>query len=171
MEVDWVMPNFVTDRRGRYYHNHTTRKKTNLPLMHKSHKKVNLATFKIGNKTYKCGTSKEEDIWLNKLGIINRQKPIFGYNGKVAVVDGIDYDKGTVYEYLGSAFHDVRCYPREKWDRPTWLGKTPRQLYNETINRFRFLVTRGWKVFFVWDKDFKKGFMGRYYKGGNDNLY
>lgn len=165
-----IMPPFLTDRR-RYFKTHKTIHHKKLPLFHRPKKVSNLTTFKIGNKTYHCGTSREEDEWLKKLGVTARQQVIYGYNGKVMVVDGIDYTKRIVFEYLGSHCHSIRAYPREKWDIPTWMGKTPREMYLETINRFKFLKARSYKIFFVWDKDYKKGFMGRYFKGNGDNLY
>ena len=87
------------------------------------------------------------------------------------VVDGIDYSKRIVFEYLGAHCHSIRAYPKQKWDIPTWMGKTPREMYNETVNRFKFLHANSWKVFFVWDYEFKKGQLGRLYRGGNDDLY
>ena len=125
----------------------------------------------LKGRVYKAGTSKEEDSWLDKLGIVTRQKIIFGFKGKVIIVDGLDYKTHTVYEYLGSHVHSIKAYPVEKWDIPVWTGKTPRQMYTETIERFRFLFGLGWKVFFVWDYEYKKGMLGRYFRGKDDNLY
>ena len=45
------------------------------------------------------------------------------------------------------------------------------EMYMATLHRFSFLYAMGWKVFFVWHKDFKKGLMGRYYRGPQDDLY
>ena len=163
--------NFASRRIGKIpVRTHTTKHFTRFPFFHNK-KQSNIATFKVGGRTYHCGTSKEEDAWLTKLGVFQRQKVIFGYSGKIMVVDGIDYSKRIVFEYLGAYCHSIRAYPKQKWDIPTWMGKTPREMYNETVNRFKFLHANSWKVFFVWDYEFKKGQLGRLYRGGNDDLY
>ena len=141
------------------------RKKFSMP------KKKAIGLVKVGNTNYRVGTSKSEKEWLDKLGVRERQKVIFGFGGKILVVDGIDYENKTVYEYNGEQCHSIRAYPKEKWDVKTWMGKTPREMYMATLHRFSFLYAMGWKVFFVWHKDFKKGLMGRYYRGPQDDLY
>lgn len=134
-------------------------------------KKPNTGFVAVGKSKYKVGTSASEKIWLDKLLIKDRQKVIYGFNGKVIVVDGVNVNTRTVYEYLGEHCHSILAYPREKWDIKTWLGKTPREMYRNTINRFLFLQSLGWKVFFVWHRDFKKGKLGRYFLGKSDTLY
>lgn len=133
--------------------------------------KPKIGLVKVGNSNYKVGTSQAENDWLNMLGVKERQKIVYGFGGKILVVDGIDYAKKIVYEFNGEAFHSIRAYPQHKWDIPTWTGKTPRQMYNETLARYVFLHNMGYKIFFVWYKDFKKGKLGRFYTGPGDNLY
>lgn len=149
----------------------TTAKRKNTIRKKSISKKPNIGFVSIGKSQYKVGTSVSEKAWLDKLLIKDRQKVIYGFNGKIIVVDGINTTTRTIYEYLGEHCHSIRAYPKEKWDIKTWMGKTPREMYNATINRFLFLQSLGWKVFFVWHKDFKKGKLGRYFLGKNDTLY
>ena len=51
------------------------------------------------------------------------------------------------------------------------LHKTPNQLYNETVLRCNRLFSMGYKIFFVWEFQYKNNFMGRYFRGPGDNLY
>lgn len=134
-------------------------------------KKPKIGFVAVGKTKYKVGTSKAENDWLTALGVFDRQKIIYGFHGKILVVDGIDYNKKIIYEFNGEAFHSILAYPRNKWDVKTWTGKTPRQMYNETVERYNFLYSLGFKIFFVWYKDYKQGKLGRFFKGPGDNLY
>lgn len=122
-------------------------------------------------KNYRVGTSKIADTWLDALGVKDREC-VFKYFGKVYIADGVDYNKHIVYDYLGNRWHGAHnVFPINRDIPIKQIGKTPNQLYNETIARFKAYNALGFKVVFVWESDHKKGYMGRYYMGGNDNLY
>lgn len=161
---------FASPRRGRVIHTHTTNHFTKFPFFH-GQKKSNL-TYAIADngKKIRVGSSKAENLWLDKLGIKVREKVII-IAGKTYVVDGFDPTTMTCFEYNGSHAHGShRLYPTNR-NIKTWLGKTPNELYNNTIERYKVLKLHGFKIFFVWDYQFKKGELGRLYRGGNDNLY
>ena len=44
-------------------------------------------------------------------------------------------------------------------------------MYLETKGRFQYLHELGYKVFFVWESDYKRGKMGRHYTGKADTLF
>lgn len=135
-------------------------------------KKPSNLTYAIADngKKIRVGSSKEEKEWLDKLNISIREKVII-IAGKTFVVDGFDPKTRTCLEYNGSHAHGShKVYPINR-DIKTWLGKTPNELYYGTLERYKLLKWAGFKVFFVWDYQYKKGNMGRYYNGGDDNLY
>lgn len=117
--------------------------------------------------------SKSEKRWLDRLGVPMRGVPIKGFGGKIYIVDGFDPRTNTVFEMLGDTYHGgIKAYPTNRDFIVKWLGKTPNQMYQETVLRFRVLSDFGFKIFFVWYSDWEKGkSLGRYYRGGNDNLY
>ena len=119
----------------------------------------------------KCGTSKAEKEWLDRLGVPERSKVIIIF-GKTYVLDGYDPLKKIAFEYNGLHAHGShKLYPRNR-DVKTWLGKTPNELYFGTINRYNILLQCGIKTYFVWEDDYKKGrSMGRFFRGPGDNLY
>ena len=122
-------------------------------------------------RSYRAGKSKAADKWLDKLGVVDREKVIAAF-GKTYIIDGIDLTQKIAYEYLGNTYHGShKTFPINRDIPIKFLNKTPNQLYNGTIERFKFLTLIGFKVFFVWESDDKKGFMGRFYMGNNDNLY
>lgn len=132
-------------------------------------------SIKLSHGNLKFGLSKEEEAWLDKLQVPRRAVPIQGFvdlntkRRKIYIVDGYDPQTNTVYEYNGSRYHG---YPLKfnplMFDKQ--LNKTYGQLYNETKERYYVLHSLGYKIIFVWDVDFKKGHMGRYYRGPGDNL-
>lgn len=135
-------------------------------------KKVKVALVAVGNTRIRHGISKAETIWLDKLHVPERSKVIYGFHGKILIVDGFNYNTKTVYEYLGASFHGSHTIPHKDRNIPDpWLKKSPNQLYSETKARFQFLFDLGFKVFFVWDFQDKKGKLGRYYQGTQDTLY
>jgi G:T-mismatch repair DNA endonuclease (very short patch repair protein) len=130
-------------------------------------------TFVIADngKKIKCGTSVSEAKWLDKLGILTRSKVIILF-GKTFVVDGYDPKTMTCYEFNGDYWHGShKVYPNNRDVIDKWLKKSPNQLYQDTLNRYNLFYQAGFKIFFVWESDYKKGFLGRYYKGSGDNLY
>ncbi len=140
-------------------------KKRKSPTLNRFRKGV-MNTFVKG---LKVGTSQIEDEWLNKLGVVKRQVVFRGFNNKIYVVDGVDVENRIVYEFLGDYFHgNPKKYRFDDFN--TMTKKTYRMLYLETRERFQYFYDLSWKVFFVWESDWKKGFIGRYYTGPQDLL-
>lgn len=130
--------------------------------------------FSIANNGRKVrhGVSRAEIEWLNKLNVPERSKIIILF-GKTYVVDGFDPKTNTCYEYNGDRFHGShKVYRINRNIKDSWLGKSPDELYYGTLQRYALFKSVGFKVFFVWESDYKTGkSLGRYYRGGNDNLY
>lgn len=130
--------------------------------------------FSIANNGRKVrhGVSRAELEWLAKLGVPEKSKVIILF-GKTYVVDGFDPKTNTCYEYNGDRFHGShKVYKINRNIKDRWLGKSPDELYYGTLQRYALFRNVGFKVFFVWESDYKAGkSLGRYYRGGNDNLY
>lgn len=118
------------------------------------------------------GSSKMEEVWLNRLNVPVRSKVIILF-GKTMVIDGFDPKTNTCFEYNGLRFHGShKVFPSNRDMRDPWLGKTPNELYYGTLQRYALLTSCGFKVFFCWEDDFKSGkSLGRFYRGKGDNLY
>lgn len=118
------------------------------------------------------GVSKSELEWLNRLGVPEKSKVIILF-GKTYVVDGFDPKTNTCYEYNGLRFHGShKIFPKNRDVKDPWLGKTPNELYYGTLQRYALFKSVGWRVFFVWEDDYKSGkSLGRFYRGAGDNLY
>lgn len=130
--------------------------------------------FSIANNGRKVrhGVSKSELEWLTRLGVPEKSKVIILF-GKTYVVDGFDPKTNTCYEYNGERFHGShRVYKTNRNIKDSWLGKSPDELYYGTLQRYALFKSVGFKVFFVWESEYKAGkTLGRYYRGKGDNLY
>lgn len=127
---------------------------------------------KLGNgRVLRAGNSKTADRWLNALAVKEREVP-FTYFGKVYIEDGFDRNTNTIYEFFGDYYHGShKKFPTNRDIIIKQLHKTPNQLYTETVLRCNRLHAMGYKIFFVWEGQYKNGFMGRYFNGPGDNLY
>lgn len=123
----------------------------------------------LDGKSVKVGSSKIESQWLDQLGVPRRQVVFRGFNNKLYVVDGLNPETKTCFEFLGDKFHGCPRHTDHKRYN-TMTRKTYGQMYYETLARFNYLTQMGWKVFFVWECDYNKGNLGRYYLGPGDQL-
>ena len=109
-------------------------------------------------KKIRCGTSLSEKKWLDKLSVPIRSKVIILF-GKTFVVDGYDPKTMTCFEFNGDYYHGShKTYPNNRDKVDNWLKKSPNQLYLETVNRYNLFYQTGFKIFFVWESDYKKDF-------------
>ena len=156
--------------RQRVSHKHGISVFGNVPQPSLTNSKYSFVKDENG-KNYRVGNSKAADKWLDELGVKIREKVISAF-GKTYIIDGFDPQQNILYEYNGERWHGShRAFPINR-DLPIkQLGKTPNQLYNATVERYKFLKAMGFKIFFVWEADYQKGFMGRFYQGNNDTLY
>ena len=70
-------------------------------------------------------------------------------------VDGYDEETKTVYEFLGDFYHgNLSTYKPE--DVNTKLGRTMGQLNRSTHERLNRIKALGYKVEYIWEKDFLK---------------
>lgn len=97
----------------------------------------------------KCGykISKPEILFLNHLKIKNRQKYIKPYK-----VDGIDYAKNIIYEFLGDYYHgNPKKYESSDYNKT--CHKTFGELYSKTVLKFNTLNDRGYSIYYMWESD------------------
>lgn len=89
--------------------------------------------------------SKPEIKFLDLLKITQRQKHICGYK-----VDGIKGNK--IYEFLGNYYHgNPKIYKSKEYNQI--CHKTFGELYNNTQKKLILLKNKGYKVYYIWEKD------------------
>ena len=102
-----------------------------------------------------AGISKASQNWLDGLNVRPREYRIKRLGFKV---DGFDPETNTVYEFLGDYWHgNPERFKSDKINEHN--KKTFGELYEETVSRLRLLEKAGYKVIYVWEKDFKEGKM------------
>lgn len=101
-----------------------------------------------------CGMKygKMENKWLDKIGIdkLNRQIKVGSY-----IVDGIDRDTNTIYEFNGDFWHgNPNIF--NSYDINKVIGITFGELYNKTIYKEEYLKNMGYKVISIWETEYLK---------------
>lgn len=102
--------------------------------------------------------SKISQRWLDVFDIPQdyREYRLDGVGGKRGfIVDGFDPKTNTVYEFLGDFWHGNP----EVFDQDDINGvnkKSFGKLYKKTMNRIKLLRKNGYKVVYIWEKDFKE---------------
>lgn len=147
-----------------------------LPTIKRSNQKlIGLTGYKNRKYNLRIGQSKSEVVWLNSLEPvfgckIDREKavlglPTVGNRREILVLDGYIPKGNIAFEFLGGFFHgDRRLYNPNDYCK--MLKCTYGQLYAKTLRRFQTLHSLGYKVFFVWELDWKKGSRGKFWKPG-----
>ena len=98
--------------------------------------------------------SKISQRWLDSLNISDLRREYHIKDLKFRV-DGFDPKTNTVYEFLGDYWHgNPKKYSADKINSNN--KKSFGQLYQDTLKRFKLLKENGYKVKYVWEKDFKK---------------
>jgi len=109
-----------------------------------------------GRGCSKCPTwnnSKPEQKWLDGLGIIRRQVRM-RINNKLYIVDGFDEKINTIFEFLGDFWHgNPSAFPPD-YKNPI-NKKTMKQLLVETKERIKTFEDNGFKVVYIWEKDYR----------------
>jgi DNA-directed RNA polymerase subunit RPC12/RpoP len=89
--------------------------------------------------------SKPEILFLNFLKITQRQNYICGYK-----VDGIKGNK--IFEFLGNYYHgNPKIYKSKEYNQI--CHKTFGELYKITKRKLTLLKNEGYKVYYIWEKD------------------
>lgn len=107
----------------------------------------------------KGNVSKIETRWLDAIKVPKkcRNKSI-RILGKLYVPDGINKKDKVIYEFLGDFWHgnpkrynpkDLNCIRKQSFG----------QLYQATMKRLRIFRKAGYKVYYVWEKDFRCGLL------------
>jgi len=98
----------------------------------------------------KGSVSKVSQKWLDMLNIKTREHYIEDLNIRV---DGYDPETNTVYEFLGDFWHGNPNTQVSEDVNPV-NKKTFRDLHEETLHRLRLLEKSGYKVVYIWERDF-----------------
>ena len=106
--------------------------------------------------------SKISQRWLDSLGVLVRENNIKEFDFRV---DGFDPTTNTVYEFLGDYWHgNPQAFsPKKVFSRKK--QQTLADRYNQTFQRFEKLKVAGYKIFYVWENDYRNGKTGEYYNG------
>jgi len=101
----------------------------------------------------KLNCSKFETEWLDYIGIGVRHAHLPEWTHKV--VDGIDINSKTVYEYLGDYYHgNPLVFKRNVINYTT--KKTFGELYDDTVKKFDKITKLGYTVKYIWENDWKR---------------
>lgn len=103
------------------------------------------------HKCSKSSISKIESDWLNSLGIAheNRQT-LIRINNKIYYVDGFDPITNTIYEFYGDYWHgNPNKYSPNEFNKVK--NKSFGQLYSETMEREKALISHGFKIISKWE--------------------
>lgn len=105
-----------------------------------------------------CGSSvsKVSQKWLDSFKIphMKREHKIDDLGFRV---DGFDPKTNTVYEFLGDYWHgNPKKFEPDKTNERVKVRY--KDLYQETMDRFRLLVSNGYTIVYIWEKDYKRIF-------------
>lgn len=113
-----------------------------------------------GRGCYYCSNKKfvsnKETIWLNTLNILLENRNVRIEKNRKISVDALV--ENTVYEFYGSYWHgDPRLFDSN--DINNHNQKTFGSLFNKTVLREKQIEALGYKVNFLWEKDFDDGLL------------
>ena len=95
--------------------------------------------------------SNSETKWLNSLRVPLRTCVLEGY-----IVDGFDDLKKTIYEFLGDYWHgNPEVHDKAEMNRS--VNQTFGELHQKTFERLNELKSKGYKVIYIWENDWKQG--------------
>lgn len=129
----------------------------------------------VGKYNIKIGKSVSEERWIQKLEMvfntrIIREQLIYGpiitgNKRQIYVVDGYIPDKRICLEFNGDYYHgNPKIYDQRSYCKQ--LKCTYGELYQKTYLRYNWLLQHNYAVFYVWEADYKKGAIGKFYKAG-----
>jgi hypothetical protein len=101
-------------------------------------------------------SSKLEKSWLDKLGIdIKYRNKSIIIDGKTFKFDAYVPDTNTIYEFYGDYWHGN---PNKTYNSN--INQKSKvsfsELYQNTINREKFLISKGYNIISIWEDDFIK---------------
>jgi very-short-patch-repair endonuclease len=103
-----------------------------------------------GRGCIKCGDKFgiKENKWLDSLNVKDRQVRIDKY-----IVDGYDSTTNTIYEFNGDYWHgNPKKYKKD--DVNSSCKKTFGELYNNTIEKEKILIDKGYRVISIWESEY-----------------
>lgn len=112
--------------------------------------------FSSGNRCPRCSAgrvSRTSQQWLDSLEVPVREKHI-RINNESFFVDGFNPSTKTVYEFFGDYWHGNPEVFNPEDINPT-SKKSYGKLYEDTIGKISKLRGVGYKVVYIWEKDFR----------------
>ena len=133
------------------YKNANSKLEYECPKGHKG--SITWGHFNNGQRCPVCSegpVSKISQEWLDSLGVGVREFYIKDLGFRV---DGFDPKTSTVYEFLGDYWHgNPERFAKEDINKKN--KKSFGQLHEATFRRLRLLEEAGFKVIYIWEKDF-----------------
>lgn len=104
------------------------------------------------------GKSKKEENWLNDIGLPNdfsHRTVILHINGRRLIVDGYNSHTNTIYEFYGDFWHgNPEVYKPNDINNSNHIEF--KKLYEKTLEREKYIITNGYKLVTIWEKDYDK---------------
>jgi hypothetical protein len=96
-----------------------------------------------------CGISKKANAWLDQFKNVKRERRVKAYN-HTYIVDGIDKDTNTVYEFWGDFWHgNPQKYGSDEIN--SFTKTTFGTLYRNTQKKIKNLKKAGFKIVSIWE--------------------
>jgi len=116
-----------------------------------------------GNACHKCTSKSYSKLamkWLDSLFITNLRTAL-SYNGEFTIpdslykVDGYCEETNTVYEFHGDYWHgNPNVFDSNDINKNA--GKTFGELYENTLRKKEYILSKGFKYVEIWESDFRK---------------
>ena len=79
---------------------------------------------------------------------------IFTLSFKRVIVDGVDYENNTIYEFNGGYYHgNPEIFNTNELNKTT--SKIFGELYKNTLEKEKILREAGYNFISIWEKDYK----------------
>lgn len=99
-------------------------------------------------------SSKLENIWLDLLGIDKKNRNVsIIIDDKIYKFDAFIEESNTIYEFYGDFWHgNPKMYKDGDYNLKNNILFS--ELYRRTIEREKYLISRGYKIVSIWENDF-----------------
>jgi hypothetical protein len=123
-------------------------------------KKINNHLNGQGCPRCSCIGSKKSRKWLEKIGNLEPEFPIY-VNNKKYIVDGFDKISNIIYEFYGDFWHgNPKVYEENDCNKRN--GTKFGELYKKTLVRALDLVNAGFKLIYKWETEHNMGIGEKY---------
>lgn len=103
-----------------------------------------------------CWISRQSQLWLDELSVPQEQREVrIKLFGKLYILDGLDEETMTAYEYNGDSWHGNPAVYNPNDIHPV-NKKTYGELYQKTKEKETVLKKAGYKVVSIWESEWKE---------------